>query len=93
MTIAHGLPDMEPQAKERLYSLIDRLPEQEIEAAQRYLEFLCQHEDPVIRAMRCAPIDDEPLTDEDLETIEEGRREIAAGRGIPHDEVCRKLGL
>lgn len=93
MTIAHGLPDMEPQAKERLYSLIDRLPEQEIEAAQRYLEFLCQHEDPVIRAMRCAPIDDEPLTEEDHKAIQEARDDLQAGNRISNAQIRADLGL
>lgn len=93
MTTVHGSPAMEPLPKQRLHRLIDELPEKEIQAAERYLRSLCGQEHPIARAMRAAPIDDEPLTDEDLQAIEEGDREIAAGRGIPHDRIRRKHGL
>lgn len=93
MTAAHGSPAMEPRPKQRLHKLVDELPEKEIQAAERYLRSLCGQEHPIVRAMRAAPIDDEPLTDEDRAAIEEGRREIAAGRGIPNDRIRRKFGL
>ncbi len=93
MTTAHGTPTMEPLPRKRLHQLIDELPEDEIGAAERYLQSLCADDDPVIRAVRTAPVDDEPLTDEDRAAIDEGRSDIAAGRGIPHHRVLRKLGL
>ena len=40
-----------------------------------------------------APLDDEEVTDEDREDIEQGRRDIAAGRFVSDDHVRRKLGL
>lgn len=93
MTTVHGSPAMEALPKQRLHKLVDELPEGEIQAAERCLESLCNHRDPVLDAIRSAPIDDEPLTDEDLRAIEEGEREIAAGGGIPHDGIRRKYGL
>ncbi len=84
---------MEPPPKQRLHQLIDELPDEQIQAAERYLHTLCRDVHPVVRAMRSAPIDDEPLTDEDREAILEGRREIAAGHGIPNERIRRKLGL
>ena len=93
MTISHGLPDMEPQAKERLYSLIDRLPEQEIEAAQRYLEFLCECEDPVLRARRSAPDVEEPFSQEEQQGVEEALRDFDAGNRVPHAQIRGDLGL
>ncbi len=93
MITACGSPDMDPQPKNRLHRLVDDLPEEEVRAAERYLQFLCDQDDPVIRAMRSAPEDDEPLTDEDRKAIDEGRRDIAAGRGISDSQVRRKLGL
>jgi hypothetical protein len=50
-------------------------------------------DDPVLKAARDAPLDDEPETDEERAAIEEARREVAEGKLIPHDEVRRKLGL
>ena len=93
MTTQHGSPDMAPLPKKHLHQLVDELPEDEIQAAEHCLRALCAHEHPIVRAMRSAPIDDEPVTDEDRKAIEEGDRDIAAGRGIPHEEVLRKHGL
>ena len=39
-----------------------------------------------------APEDDEPLTAEDIAAIEEGLRDVEAGRLIPDDELWRRLG-
>ena len=98
MTTAHGTPTMgtptmEPLPRKRLHQLIDELPEDEIGAAELYLQSPCADDDPVIRSVRTAPVDDEPLADEDRAAIDEGRSDIAAGHGIPHHRVLRKLGL
>lgn len=80
-------------AKEKLHRIVNALPESELTAAERYLEYLAQSADPVALACELAPEDDEPVTDEDRAAIEEARAEIAAGRGIPFDQVKRELGL
>ena len=46
--------------RELLHELIDRIPEAEIPAAQRYLEYLATS--AAFRAALCAPPDDEPVT-------------------------------
>lgn len=81
---------------ERLHHLVDVLPERELETAARVLEVLAERPDtvdPVALALALAPEDDEPVTDEDRAAIAEARRDRAAGRGIPMDEVKRRLGL
>jgi prevent-host-death family protein len=50
-------------------------------------------EDPVARAYADAPVDDEPLTRDDLNAIAEARAEIAAGGGVPHERVKEMFGL
>lgn len=40
-----------------------------------------------------APLDDEPLTAEDLEAIEEARKDFAAGRWVSLEELRRELGV
>lgn len=77
--------------KQRLHDLVDRLSDDHLEPAERYLTSLC-NDDPVLRAMRNAPVDDEPLTDEDRQAIEEGRQDIAAGRVVSNDQIRRILG-
>jgi hypothetical protein len=45
-------------AREQLHTLIDRIPESEISAAQRFLEYLAST--PAFRAAILASPDDEP---------------------------------
>jgi hypothetical protein len=50
-------------------------------------------EDPVLRALREAPIDDEPVTDEEQAAIEEGLDALELGDVISDEELRRRLGL
>jgi hypothetical protein len=43
--------------------------------------------------LRDAPLDDEPLTAEELAAIEEGRQAIVRGETISHEDLRRALGL
>lgn len=85
---------MTPPPRTRLHQLVDQLSEDQIEPAERYLAYLCdQNDDPVDYAMRYAPVDDEEITDQDREDIEQGHRDIAAGRITPDHHIRRKLQL
>jgi len=78
--------------KERLYQLIDELPEAELHTAERFLQYLRDKaRDPLLRAFMEAPEDDEPLTEEDLRAIAEAEEELARGEGIPWEEVRKRL--
>ena len=80
--------------KDRLHRLVEELPESEISAAERYLEYLRLTErDPVLHAILTAPEDDEPETDEERVAVAEAREDIKSGRVIGLDEVKRELGL
>lgn len=81
--------------KERLYRLVDALPERERETAAHVLEGLAALAitDPVARALALAPDDDEPETDEERAAVAEARAEFAAGRGISSEQLRRQLGL
>jgi hypothetical protein len=84
---------MEAKAKERLYRLVDQIPEDEVHAAERYLEYLAEHGDPFIRALIMAPDEDEPLSDEDRQALEEGRRALAEGDVVTDEELRAELGI
>ena len=71
--------------KSDLHQLVDALPECNLPAAARALAAL-REEDPLLVALRNAPLDDEPLTDEDIAAIGEGLEDIKQGRTIPWDE-------
>jgi hypothetical protein len=51
--------------------------------------------DPAVSALRHAQIDDEPETDEEKQEVAEAREwlRLNGGRGIPHEEAMRRLGL
>lgn len=78
--------------RKRLRGLVSRIPQRELYAAQRYLEFLAsQQDDPVLRAIENAPPDDEPLTAEDHEALKEAYEAIKRGEVVSHEEVRRIL--
>jgi len=88
----HG--KMQPKvSKKRLHELVDELSESQADAAERYLRSLRNQDDPVIRTMSAAPVDDEALRDEDRNTIDDGHRDIAARCGIPNDLILCKHGV
>jgi hypothetical protein len=62
--------------KERLHLLIDELPDSEISAAMRFLQFLAVQE---------APVDTELLA-----RIDAARANPSPG--IPHEEILREFG-
>lgn len=73
--------------KEELHRLVDALPEGEVAAARRYLEYLRDvGSDPVLRSFMAAPEDDEPLTKDDEAAIREAEEEVARGEAIPWEE-------
>lgn len=78
--------------RERLRALVDDLPEPKVHAALRFVEDLrTSEEDPVLKALRDAPFDDEPLTEEDLAALREAQGEEVQGRLIPHEEIRRRV--
>jgi hypothetical protein len=63
--------------RHRLHELIDGLDDSELPAAQRFLEFLSAGVDPVLEALRRAPEDDEPETEDERTATAEARAELS----------------
>jgi hypothetical protein len=78
--------------REHAHELIDRMPETQLSALVGLLETIV---DPVAAAVRNAELDDEPESEEERQAAAEARDWLArrGGRGIPHDEAMRRLGL
>ena len=75
-----------------IHTLVDELPDGELAAAERYLEFLKDKgHDPLKALLASAPPDDEPVTEDDLTALREGLAEASRGDVISHDEVRRRL--
>ena len=81
------------EARTKLHGLIESLPSEDIPTALRILEALNSSSNSGPMALRDVPFDDEPETEEERAAVAEARREIEEGKGIPHDEVMRRLGL
>ena len=62
-------------------------------AAERYLEYLTAHGDPLMRAALAASEDEEELSEDGRRLLNEGREDLAAGRTHTLDEVKRELDL
>jgi hypothetical protein len=75
--------------KERLHRIVDELSEIEAERAIDLVRG--ELDDPVLRAFRDAPEDDEPLTPEDEAALDRSRREYRRGEGVPLDAIRHEL--
>ena len=83
--------DSNESPREAMRRLVDELPEEELQPARRFLEYLRNMGDPVYRAYLEAPLDDEPLTPEEELAIREGRAAYEAGETRPWEEVREEL--
>lgn len=77
--------------KDELYRLVDELPEKELHAAKRFLEYLRNLGDPMLQALMAAPYDDEPTTPEEDKGAEEAWQEYLRGESISAEEAKREL--
>jgi hypothetical protein len=75
--------------KESLHRLVDAIPDSGLDAAERVLTPLA---DPMLLALTYAPLDDEPITDEDRDAINDAREEHRRGETIGHAEALREPG-
>ena len=79
--------------RDTCHRLIDELPESELAAAERFLQYLRATTDPVLRALLEAPPDDEPETEEERQAVQAARDELARGEVRTLEEVRQALGL
>jgi hypothetical protein len=78
--------------RQHAHQLIDRMPETQISALVGLLETIV---DPVAAALAAAPLEDEEISEEEEQAVAEARDWLKqnGGRGIPHEEAMRRLGL
>ena len=79
--------------RSRLLRLAERLPDDEIQAATRYLEFLTSRGDLYLRYLTSVPEEEAALSEEGRRLLDEGWEDIEAGRLVGSDEAKRELGL
>jgi hypothetical protein len=81
---------MSDTRREHAHQLIDRLPETQLSALVGLLETIV---DPVAAALRDAPVDDEPMIEEEERAVNEAREWLKHNPGIPFEQVVAELGF
>ncbi len=77
--------------RDALHDLVNRIPDEDLPAARRYLEYLAVS--PAYRAALSAPPDDGPVTDADAIAILAAHEEIRTGQVVSHEEILREFGM
>ena len=80
-------------SKQHAHELIERLDPSLMTTAVRFLEFIAM--DPVARSIATAPVDDEPLTEEEEQALDRADAWLKqnGSKGIPHEEILAEFGL
>jgi hypothetical protein len=78
-------------SRDTLHDLVDRIPEEELSTARRFLEYLVVS--PAYRAALIAPPDDESITGGDAAAIARAAEDVRAGRVASHDDILREFGF
>ena len=78
------------QEKQELHELVDRLAPGQVNAVRSLLQVML---DPVSRAIANAPVDDEPLSEADVQALGEAREWLLHNEPIPHEQVLADLGF
>lgn len=84
---------MDTQDKNRLAELIEQLPEVEVQAAVRYLEYLKDRGDPYLKFLMSVPEEDEQLTDRFQKELDRAWKDIDDGQVVSSDQLKQELGL
>jgi hypothetical protein len=77
------------EQRQHVHAYIDRLPGDQLTAVRGLLETMLS---PLDRKLALAPIDDEPVTPEDLAAIQAGVASLERG-GVLMEEVLADFGL
>ena len=80
------------EVRAEIHQEIDGMTEDEILGLK---EFLATYPDRIGAVLRNAPLDDEPETEEERLAVAEAEEWLKqnGGKGIPHEQVMRELGL
>ena len=91
--LEYGITTAPKTTRQKLKDLIDCVPDDELIVVKRYVQYIVDMQDPVLKSLLDAPVDDEPLTESDISALQEAREDIAAGRVTLAKELYRELGI
>ena len=76
--------------KQHAHELLDQLNSGQLAAVVHLLEVMA---DPVAQAIANAPVDEEPLTAEEIQALDESREWLKHNQAIPHEQVLAEFGI
>ena len=76
--------------KQQAHELVDQLPPTQLKVVVRLLEEML---DPVSLSIANAPVEDEPLSEEEKKALDDAREWLKRNQGIPHAQVLAELGI
>lgn len=76
--------------RQHVHQLVDQLDAGQLAAVGQLLEVMT---DPLARSLANAPVETEPISEEEAAALDEAHAAIARGEGIPHEEILREFGL
>ena len=79
--------------KKDLLRLVEDLPNSELDAARRYLEYLRDTADPLLKKLLHSPNEERELTESTLAGLAESEEDFKAGSIIFHEELKNEFGL
>lgn len=78
--------------RQNIMQLISMLPEKELFAVEMFVKFISsQIEDPVVRMLLTAPVDKEPLAEEEKAESEANWQAYLRGEGRSFEEFAEEL--
>jgi hypothetical protein len=78
------------QERQQAHALLDLLPEEKLFAVVHLLQAIS---DPVARSLANAPLDEEPISEEEIRAVEASKEWLKGHAAIPHEEVLAEFGL
>lgn len=76
--------------RQHVHELVDQLAPVQLDALETILKSML---DPVSRALANAPIDDEPVTEEEEAAVARSKEWFKHNEGIPFEQVVAELGF
>jgi hypothetical protein len=78
------------QERRQAHTLLDQLPNEKLTAVVHLLQAIS---DPVARSLANAPLDDEPISEEETRAVAASKAWLKNHEPIPHEDVLAEFGL
>ena len=78
------------EQKQLAHEMLDRIDTGQLDAVVRLLEVMTV---TVSRSLADIPIEDEPISEEEIRAVKASREWLKTNQGIPNEEVLAEFGL